>query len=210
MTAMTFQRPADTALRWPDRGTRRPALLTASYLLVLLVTTLVLRASSPSTVQAILQASKTNAWHLAHQPLQVLVASALWLPNQRWWYYAAIFGGFMAPLERRVGAGRVLLVFLSGHVLATLLTEVPLGAAAWFGWLPASTVHRLDVGVSYGMFAVIGAWAGLLPRRVRARVLAVVVPLVAVPLADARHDVGGACALAAHRCALVAAAAGSR
>jgi hypothetical protein len=167
-------------LRWPGGG--RPALLTTSYVLVLLLTTLVLRASSPATVDAILQASSTDAWHLAHDPVQVLLGSALWLPSQRWWYYATVFAAFMAPLERRVGARRVLLVFLTGHVLATLLTEVPLGAAAWLGVLPTSAVHRMDVGVSYGMFTVVGACAGLLPSRRRGLVLAVVVPMVAVPL----------------------------
>lgn len=74
---------------------------------------------------------------------------------------------FMAPLERRIGVRRVVLVFLSGHVLATLLTELPVAGGIALGWLPAAAADRLDVGVSYGMYAVIAASAGLLLPRLR-------------------------------------------
>jgi len=39
----------------------------------------------------------------------------------------------MAPLERRIGIRRVALVFLSGHVLATLLTELPIASGVALG-----------------------------------------------------------------------------
>lgn len=167
------------------------AVLTACYLLVLLLTTLAVHLVPASTADALLDASSTDVWHLVHRPLRVLVASALWLPDEGWEATAVVLAVAMAALERRVGARRTLLVFVSGHVLATLLTEVPVGAATLLGLLPSSAAHRLDVGVSYGTFAVVGALARLLPVRVRAAVLAVAVVLVAVPLAQV-HDLTSA------------------
>jgi hypothetical protein len=172
---------------WPSGRPGRRPYVTAGYLLLLLVTTLVLRSSSASVADALLDASSTDVWHLAHDPLQVLATSALWLPNQQWWYYAAIFVCFMAPLERRVGVRWMVLVFLSGHVLATLMTELPIGGAIWLGWLPLSAARRTDVGVSYGMFAVVGAYAGLLPATRRRLVTLAAAALVAVPLVG-NHD----------------------
>jgi len=161
------QLATDKKLSWLSGRPHPRAVLTASYLLLLLLTTLVLRMISPANAQRVLSTSSTDVWHLLHSPVQVLVASALWLPGLNWWSYAAAFTAFMTPLERRVGAVRLLLVFASGHVLATLVTELPIGAATWIGWLPASSVHRLDVGASYGTVAVIGAYAGLLPVGLR-------------------------------------------
>jgi hypothetical protein len=170
---------------------RRWAVLTGCYLLVLLLTTLAAHLVSTPTADALLDASSTDVWHLVHRPLRVLVASALWLPDEGWEATAVVLGVAMAALEARVGARRTLLVFASGHVLATLLTEVPVGVATLLGLLPSSAAHRLDVGVSYGTFAVVGALAGLLPVRVRVAVLAVAGLLVVVPLAGV-HDLTSA------------------
>lgn len=176
---------------------RQRAVLTGCYLVVLLLTTLAVHLVPTATADALLDASSTDVWHLVHRPLRVLVASALWLPDEGWEATAVVLTVAMAALERRVGARRTLLVFASGHVLATLLTEVPLGAATLLGLLPSSAAHRLDVGVSYGTFAVVGALARLLPVRLRVAVLAGAVALVAVPLVEVHGltSVGHALAL---------------
>lgn len=148
-------------------STRSPARFTAAYLIVLLGTTLVLRHVSAAHAQQLLVASSTDVRHLMHTPVRVLFTSALWLPDKHWLPYAAVFGLFMAPLERRVGVRWLTLIFLSGHVLATLLTELPIAAGIATGWFPDAAADRLDVGVSYGMYAVIGACAGLFAPRMR-------------------------------------------
>ena len=56
----------------------------------------------------------------------------------------------LTALERRIGGLRTAGVFLLGHVLATLATEVPVGLAVLVGHLPATSLHRLDYGVSFG------------------------------------------------------------
>jgi len=67
-----------------------------------------------------------------------------------------------SALERRLGGVRTAVVFLVGHVLATLATEVPVGLAVLVGHLPDSSLHRLDYGISFGVAASVGAVAGLL------------------------------------------------
>ncbi|CAM5576962.1 Integral membrane protein OS=Streptomyces antimycoticus OX=68175 GN=SSPO_037230 PE=4 SV=1 [Streptomyces antimycoticus] len=73
----------------------------------------------------------------------------------------------LGALERRVGGVRTAGVFLLGHVLATLLTELPVAASVAVGHLPDSSLRRLDYGVSYGLIACATALAGLLVPRPR-------------------------------------------
>jgi hypothetical protein len=81
--------------------------------------------------------------------------------------FAIAFVLVLTALERRIGSLRTAGVFLFGHVLATLATEVPVGLAVLAGHLPGSSLHRLDYGVSFGVAAGIGALAGLLPLWLR-------------------------------------------
>ncbi len=140
------------------------APLTFAYTLVLLGTTVALRHTSTATTDRWLNASTTDVAHLGKDPVTVLVRSAIWLPGRLWLPYAVVMLIMVAPLERRIGTARTALVFLSGHVLATLLTELPIAAAIGVGWLTPTAAHRLDVGASYGTLALVAAFAGALPR----------------------------------------------
>ncbi|MFC8094986.1 rhomboid-like protein [Streptomyces sp. NPDC057301] len=135
---------------------------TFAYAAVLAVTSLVATYADPDLVHALHQGSSTDVAHLVGTPLTVLLASALW-----------VAGGFVAPytlsfllvltaLERRIGGMRTAVVFLTGHVLATLATEVPVGLAVLAGHLPGSSLHRLDYGISFGVATGVGALSGLL------------------------------------------------
>ncbi len=159
----------------------RSAPLTTSFLAVLLATTLLLRHVSARVADALLAASSTDVAHLAHDPVRVLLASTLWLPGRVWLPYAVVFALALAPLERRVGPWWALAVFLSGHVVATVLTEGPIALGIAVHWLPASAAHRMDVGVSYGMYTALGAAAGLLEPRARWVALGAVATTVLVP-----------------------------
>ena len=134
------------------------------YVVVLLVTTIVLRHVPAAEAHRLLDSSSTDVAHLGRDPFVVLVLSALWLPGRIWFPYAIVLLAVAAPLERRIGTARTTLVFLSGHVLATLMTELPIAAAIGLGWLPAASAHRIDVGASYGLLAVVAASVGRLPR----------------------------------------------
>jgi hypothetical protein len=182
---MTASTPA-AGLR--DRGGQLSPLrqvtsapFTYGYLAVLLATTLLLRNVSSEVAHRLLTSSSTDVAHLTHEPIRVLVASALWLPGRWWLPYALLFLLVLAPLERRFGVRRAALVFLSGHVLATLLTELPIGAAIAMHLLAPAEAHRLDVGVSYGTYAAVAAFAGSLRRRRAALVLGAAVVSIVVP-----------------------------
>lgn len=145
---------------------------TFGYAVVLAVTSLLAEHADPSLVASLQQGSSTDVAHLAHRPLLVLVASALWVAGGITSPYAIVFLLVLTALERRIGAVRTAGVFLLGHVVATLATEVPVGLSVLAGHLPDSSLHRLDYGISFGVAASVGALAGLLTPWLRWAVLA--------------------------------------
>ncbi len=151
------------------RSLPRPARtpFTFWYLIVLAFSTLLLDFAKPSVAHRLLSMSSTNAMNLQTHPLQVLFLSALWLDGKHWIIYAAIFTLVIAPLERRIGSWWTALVFASGHVLATLATELPVLWAIKAHLLPHNDGHLLDIGVSYGLAATAGAMLLLLTAPAR-------------------------------------------
>ena len=141
----------------------RATPFTFTYALVLAVTSLVTQYADPRLVSSLLHGSSTDVAHLAHSPALVLVASALWIAGGITSPYAIGFLLVLTALERRIGGLRTAGVFLLGHVVATLATEVPVGLSVLAGHLPESSLHRLDYGISFGVAASVGALAGLLP-----------------------------------------------
>ncbi|MEU1024029.1 rhomboid-like protein [Streptomyces sp. NPDC005904] len=140
----------------------RATPFTFGYGLVLAATSLLSRYADPDTVDALLRGSSTDVAHLAHNPVLVLVASALWIAGGITSPYAIGFLLVLTALERRIGGWRTAGVFLLGHSVATLATEVPVGLSVLAGHLPDSSLHRLDYGISFGVAASVGALAGLL------------------------------------------------
>jgi lipid-A-disaccharide synthase-like uncharacterized protein len=137
------------------------------YLGLLGSTTFLLHFGKPDAVDRLLAMSSTDAVNLQQHPVQVLLLSAAWLADAHWLVYAAIFTIVLAPLERRIGTTWAVLVFASGHVLATLATELPVLWAVRTHLLPMVDAHLLDVGVSYGFFAAAGAMLLMLPTPAR-------------------------------------------
>ncbi|MEV0111927.1 rhomboid-like protein [Streptomyces sp. NPDC050844] len=145
---------------------------TFGYAVVLAGTSLLTRYADPAFVSALHQGSSTDVAHLMQQPLLVLLASALWIAGGIASPYAIGFLLVLTGLERRIGALRTAGVFLLGHVVATLATEIPVGFSVLAGHLPESSLHRLDYGISFGVAASIGALAGLFRPWLRWLVLA--------------------------------------
>ncbi|MGW2832045.1 rhomboid-like protein [Streptomyces sp. NPDC001286] len=136
--------------------------VTFGYAAVLSVTSLVAACASPALVNALQQGSSTDVAHLVRTPVLVLLASALWVAGGLVSPYVLCFLLVLTALERRIGGARAIVVFLLGHVLATLATEGSVGLAVLAGHLPDSSLHRLDYGISFGVAAAVGALAGLL------------------------------------------------
>ncbi|MDG9713189.1 rhomboid-like protein [Streptomyces sp. DH10] len=170
-----------TAVKSPWLRTPRPWRLlptptgtpfTFGYAIVLCLTSLISAYADPALVHALRQTFSTDVAHLVRTPELVLVGSALWLAGGVASPFAIGFVLVLTALERRIGGLRTAGVFLLGHVLATLATEVPVGLAVLAGQLPGSSLHRLDYGVSFGVAAGTGALAGLLPPWLRVPLLA--------------------------------------
>ncbi|ELP61567.1 rhomboid-like protein [Streptomyces turgidiscabies] len=164
-------RPVVPAAAVPGRRVFRPWHLvptptgtpfTFTYAAVLLVTAYVAEHADPALVHALHQGTSTDVAHLLRTPVFVLVASALWVVGGVTSPYGVVFLLVLTALERRIGGLRTAWVFALGHVLATLATEVPVGLGVLVGWLPQSSLHRLDYGISFGVAASVGALAGLL------------------------------------------------
>ncbi|MFJ3302940.1 rhomboid-like protein [Streptomyces sp. NPDC086549] len=145
---------------------------TFAYAALLAVTSRVAADADPGLMHALYQASSTDVAHLVRTPVLALVASALWIAGGLLSAYAICFLLVLTALERRIGGARAAGVFLFGHVLATLATEVPVGIAVLVGHLPESSLHRLDYGISFGVAASTGALAGLLSPWLRWPLLA--------------------------------------
>ncbi|OKI10250.1 hypothetical protein A6A06_02150 [Streptomyces sp. CB02923] len=150
----------------------RSTPFTFVYTLLLVATSLFAEHADPELVHALLQSSSTDVEHLAQAPLAVLVASALWIAGGMTSAYAIAFLLVLTALERRAGALRTAAVFFGGHAVATLATELPVGAAVALGHLPADSLRRLDYGISFGVMTCTGALAGLLPAWARWPLLA--------------------------------------
>ncbi|MFF5521226.1 rhomboid-like protein [Streptomyces coeruleorubidus] len=172
-TAVETPRPRFRTPRpWRLLPTPTGTPFTFGYAIVLGLTSLISAYADPALVHALLQGSSTDVAHLVRTPELVLVGSALWLAGGVASPFAIGFVLVLTALERRIGGLRTAGVFLLGHVLATLATEVPVGLAVLAGQLPGSSLHRLDYGVSFGVAAGTGALAGLLPPWLRVPLLA--------------------------------------
>ncbi|WP_431680459.1 rhomboid-like protein [Kitasatospora sp. KL5] len=149
------------------------------YLALLLGTTLFARFGDPQLVHRLQALSSTDVHNLAHHPLLALAASGLWVAGPVWTPYLWAFAVTVAPLERRIGARRAAGVFAAGHVGATLLSQAAVLAAVAARRLPLDALDALDIGVSYGVLASLGALAGLLPPAGRTLALGAAAAMVA-------------------------------
>ncbi|MGC5567604.1 rhomboid-like protein [Streptomyces sp. FR-108] len=172
---------------------------TLGYALVLVLTSLFAEYADPDLVSRVLRGSSTDVVHLAQAPGPVLAASALWIAGGILSVFALAFLLVLTALERRIGGLRTAGVFLLGHVVATLATEIPVGVWVLLGHLPGSSLHRYDYGISFGVAASAGALAGLLTPWPRLLLLAVSAWLVGeglVAFTDPLTDWGHLLALA--------------
>ncbi|KOV63345.1 hypothetical protein ADK64_21215 [Streptomyces sp. MMG1121] len=157
---------------------------TFAYAAVLAVTSAVAAVAAPGLMHSLYQDSSTDVAHLVRTPAVVLLASALWIAGGILSPYVAAFLLVLTALERRIGGARAACVFLGGHVLATLATEIPVGLAVLVGHLPTTSLHRLDYGISFGVAASTGALAGLLRPWFRWPLLTLVAALLLSDLTE--------------------------
>ncbi|MGW4892210.1 rhomboid-like protein [Kitasatospora sp. NPDC004240] len=137
------------------------------YLAVVGATTTFAHLADPELVLRLQEASSSDGHNLLQHPVRALLLSGFWVAGPIWMPYLWAFAFTVAPLERRVGAARAAVVFAIGHVTATLLSQGVVIAAVATGRMGAEALDYLDIGVSYGVLASLGALAGLLSARGR-------------------------------------------
>ena len=162
----------------------RSAPFTYVFLFVLLITTWVDQTSRPSIARSLLLERSTNLQQLGQDPIRVLVASAFWLSSS-WelFVWLVLFSLVLAPVERWIGSARTVLVFACGHAGATLITAAGLWLAIRYEVVGKYVEHTIDVGVSYGFFAVAAVLVFRLSGRRRALYFAVLIGYLTVTAA---------------------------
>lgn len=185
----------DAVRRWIGRPWRAQA--TVTYVIVVVVTTLILRSTSPHVNLVLLRSSSTNLHRLRQDPVSVLVTSAMWVPTGQYQFYALALL-VLAPVEQWVGTLRWLATFVAGHVGSTAVVAIGLSIGVQAGWTDPSVSRAVDVGPSYGVYALVGLCAYRVPRRFRIVFAVVLLGYLTVALAVGRTftDWGHLCSAA--------------
>ncbi len=173
------------------------APVTFVYLLILAITTWVLLGMPHEIRRLYITAQSTNLQHLTSDPIRVLIRSAFFVSKSELLAWIALFALVLAPAERWLGSGRVIVAFAVGHVGATALTALDIWVRIKWLNAPVTLWTVQDTGVSYG-FACL---AGLMLFRLRGRsrliwgaILAAVVIYGLWP-GSTFTDLGHACAI---------------
>lgn len=135
---------------WEERGTQ-------TYVTVLAATSVWSSGAHDRLAKAALLTASTNLDGMRRQPVTVLLTSASWM-------YPAGAGAVaslivvavfvLAPVEARIGTRRWLTTFAAGHVGATIIVAAGLSYGIEAGWIEPSAAYHVDVGWSYGAYAL--------------------------------------------------------
>ncbi|GLP75613.1 hypothetical protein TUM20983_27230 [Mycobacterium antarcticum] len=141
--------------------------VTMAYALALSAVAIALPRLGPGMQDQIIRHASTNLHNLSHGRVGTLFGSAFVVDAGPILYWLPGLVCLLALGELLWRSGRLVVVFVAGHVGATLLVAVGLTAAVSRGWLPTSVAHATDVGMSYGATAVLGALTPAIPSRWR-------------------------------------------
>lgn len=163
------------------------APLTYSWLLVLLITTIVQNELPGREVHHVLLHRSTNIHELGTDPLGVLFSSLLWIDGKNLEPYLLLFTLFLAPAEHWLGQLRWLTVGLSCHILATYVSEGILYYAIQEHEASERLVHARDIGVSYFLVGVMAVLTYHIARPWRWGYLGVLFVIFGFPLLTMNH-----------------------
>jgi hypothetical protein len=159
--------------------------VSAAFLTLMSVTTIVLASLGTAERQQLLLTSSTNLERLQHDPLRVLVLSILWESPTSFLTLVLPTVLVLALVERRIGSRRALAVLAAGHIGGTLLTALGIAAGINDGTLTPNVADAVDVGASYATYALVGYAGFLFASRTRFLLLTpVAVSLVATVAID--------------------------
>ncbi|WP_139329671.1 MULTISPECIES: rhomboid-like protein [unclassified Mycobacterium] len=163
------------------------APLTYSWLLVLLITTIVQNQLPGRELHSVLLHRSTNIHELGTNPLGVLFSSLLWIDGKNLEPFLLLFTLFLAPAEHWLGQLRWLTVGLTSHILATYISEGILYYAIEEHEAPERLVHARDIGVSYFLVGVMAVLTYHIARPWRWGYLGVLFVIFGFPLLTMNH-----------------------
>src|ERR1700757_170157 len=141
--------------------------ITLGYALALATVSVALVVLGPRVRAHVIALASTNLHNLAHGHLGTLFGSAFVTDAGPIWFWLPCLVCLLALAELIWRSGRLALVFVTGHIGATLLVACGLTAAIELHWLPLKLARASDVGISYGAVAVLGALTAAIPTRWR-------------------------------------------
>ena len=163
------------------------APLTYSWLLVLMITTIVQNELTGRELHYVLLHRSTNIHELGTDPLGVLFSSLLWIDGKNLEPYLLLFTLFLAPAEHWLGQLRWLTVGLTAHILATYVSEGILYYAIEEHEASERLVHARDIGVSYFLVGVMAVLTYHIARPWRWGYIGVLFVIFGFPLLTMNH-----------------------
>lgn len=172
--------------------------ITLGYAALLVSVSMALVYLGPRVRAQVIAQASTNLHNLAHGNLETLFGSAFVTDAGPMYFWLPCLVCLLALAELIWRSGRLAIVFVTGHIGATLLVACGLTAAIELHWLPLKIARASDVGVSYGAVAVLGALTSAIPSRWRPAWIGWWVPvgIAAAVLGEDFTDVGHSVALA--------------
>ena len=163
------------------------APLTYTWLLALMVTTIIQIETPGRQLHHILLHKSTNLHALGTDPLDVLFSSLLWIDGKNLESYPLLFTLFLAPAEHWLGQLRWLTVGLTSHILATYVSEGILYFAIQEREASERAVRANDIGVSYFLVGVMAVLTYHIARPWRWGYLGVLFLIFGFPLITMNH-----------------------
>lgn len=158
------------------------APLTYTWLLALVVTTVIQNQLTGRQLHTVLLHRSTNLAHLGRDPLEVLFSSLFWIDGRNLEPYLVLFTLFLAPAEHWLGQLRWLTVGLTSHIGATYFSEGLLYLMIQMRDASERLVHSRDIGVSYFLTGVMAVLAYRIVKPWRWGYLAVLFVIFGFPL----------------------------
>jgi hypothetical protein len=137
--------------------------VTAAYAVVLVLVAVTLVALGPQVQSSVIDHLSTNLHNLARGDLDTLIGSAFVTGDDHIYVWLPGLACLLASGELLWRGKGLVVAFTVGHVGATLIIAVGLATAILVGWLPASIADASDVGISYGVAAVLGTLTAAIP-----------------------------------------------
>lgn len=139
--------------------------VTVAYTTAVCAVMVTLVVLGPKVRDQVTQYASTNLHNLAHGRVGTLLGSAFVADTDRVYLWLPGLVCLLAAAELFWHGRRLFVVFIGGHVGATIVVAAGLLVAVEARWLPWSTTRVADVGISYGVMAVVGALTAAVPAR---------------------------------------------